>query len=320
MSTTLSTTHYTTLFVNNLTVIDFSFLCSQRGLVGESWIIDLYLSGDLNQQGMIFDFGHVKKQVKQVIDTLFDHKLLVPEHSPELLINSLKQTASGHSEQHLQFQFQSEQKAPIQQIIHHSPSVAICSLAVTEITPESVKPHIINAVKSILPSNVNQIDLIIRCEKTDQPYYHYSHGLQHHEGDCQRIAHGHRSRLEITINGQRHSSVEEAWCQQWRAIYIATSEHLKDPINPTIAESKEYVTLAYTSAQGYFEISLPHDMVHFMKKETTVEHISEHIAELISKQFPGKKIVVKAFEGVNKGAISTAFYTHEADRTISPKH
>ena len=49
------------LFVEKLVNIDFSYLDVTRGLVGETWWASTSLEGALDQQGMVCDFGTVKK-------------------------------------------------------------------------------------------------------------------------------------------------------------------------------------------------------------------------------------------------------------------
>jgi 6-pyruvoyl-tetrahydropterin synthase len=72
------------LFVDNLTNIDFSYLCPKRGLVGETWLANVELAGELDEQGMICDFGIVKKILRNWLEHRIDHCLLVPANSPEV--------------------------------------------------------------------------------------------------------------------------------------------------------------------------------------------------------------------------------------------
>ena len=48
------------LFVDQLTNVDFSYLCPARGLLGETWLASIQLVGSLDEQGMVCDFGTVK--------------------------------------------------------------------------------------------------------------------------------------------------------------------------------------------------------------------------------------------------------------------
>lgn len=45
------------LFINDLTVMDFSFLDAESGLIGDSLIVDIILEGDLNAESMVMDLS-----------------------------------------------------------------------------------------------------------------------------------------------------------------------------------------------------------------------------------------------------------------------
>ncbi|HBV1706175.1 isocitrate dehydrogenase, partial [Klebsiella pneumoniae] len=72
------------LFINDLTVMDFSFLDAEAGLIGDSLIVDIILEGDLNAESMVMDFSHAKKSIKHEIDKLADHVLIVPEQNSHI--------------------------------------------------------------------------------------------------------------------------------------------------------------------------------------------------------------------------------------------
>ena len=275
----------TTLFVNRLTVIDFSYLHAERGLVGESWALDITLEGSLDEQGMVLDFADVKKQVKALVDDAFDHKLILPGSSP-----GLTQQAKGDFIE-IGFAFSDDKK-----IIHGSPADALCVIAADEVNEETLSKAIINALREKMPANVSSLAIELRAEETDAPFYHYSHGLKHHCGNCQRIAHGHRSRIIIERNGIRDKVLEAEWAERWRDIYIGSTEDLVD-------DSDGIHRYRYSASQGPFYLELPADCCYDIDTDSTVENLAQHIAEELAKMRPESSIRVRAFEGIDKGAI-----------------
>ena len=278
------------LFVDQLTVIDFAYFDPKRGIVGESWIVDLILEGDLDDQGMIFDFGDVKKKIKMVIDASVDHKFVVPALNPKVKFeqhdNQLELTMQDSDNRYFK---------------HLSPHEAVVLLDNQHVTQKAVTELLIKECFNVVPSNVKSIQLHLSSEKINGDFYHYAHGLKKHLGDCQRIAHGHRSQIHIFENGQRSRELESYWCQKWQDIYIATQEDLKEELT---IDSISYYHFAYQSEQGDFSLTLPKDCCHMMQSDSTVELIAAHIATLIKAKRPQSEIRVKAFEGVNKGAIA----------------
>lgn len=278
------------LFVNQLSTLDFSFLCPERGVVGETWLVDVTLWGELDDQGMVFDFSHVKKQIKASLDTLSDHRLLVPLTAEETTIT--------HQKEQLTVGLETEKGL----ITCSAPAQAMLLVDAAKITPELLTPFLEEALIQKLPDNITKVDLRVYPEEIGGAYYHYSHGLKKHDGDCQRIAHGHRSQIRVFVDEQRDQALESWWATQWRDIYIATREDLQETFTD---KSVEYYRFSYTANQGYFEISLPSAICYLIDTDSTVELLASHIAQRLATQKPDKTIRVVAFEGLNKGAIAT---------------
>ncbi len=277
------------LFVNDLTVIDFSYFHTQRGILGESWIVDIVLSGELDAQGMVFDFGDVKKEIKRIIDEQFDHRFVISSQTKNLTIKRHKgqvtlswQNVSGCYE-------------------HVSPEDAVVLLDVKTINTRSIAQHLETMLRGALPDNVTDVNLTLREENIEAAYYHYSHGLKKHAGNCQRIVHGHRSRIEIFENHQRSPDLEDYWSACFHNIYIGTRE---DIIEEPDIEDKKHIRFGYKATQGKFSLLIPEKKVYLIDTDSTVEWIATHIAEKCLEKNPGNHYRVCAFEGIGKGAIA----------------
>ncbi|MCK8122416.1 6-carboxytetrahydropterin synthase [Pseudoalteromonas sp. 2CM32C] len=283
------------LFVNSLTVIDFSYLCNKRGAVGESWIVDLTLHGKLNDESMVLDFGLVKKQIKGIIDECIDHRLAIP--------NSINGSVTEFDEHKtLDCTFGDN---------HHlamsAPHQAYCMIDSDEINVESVTAFLVDTILPKLPSNIEKIELSLKPEHSQSFYYHYSHGLKKHDGNCQRIIHGHRSQIGISLDGISMPRLQKEWAMQWEDIYLATSEDQIEPQNLKYISARDNdVCFAYTSAHGYFEMAISETRCDILPIDTTVECIAGYIAGQVKAKHPEQNVKITAYEGVGKGAISYA--------------
>jgi len=279
------------LFVEQLTTIDCALLDEERGLVGETWIVDLEMSGELDEQGMVLDFGRVKSEVRQAIESLVDHRLLLPRRAAWLSIEHGSGTLEVRA---------TSAAGPIR---HRGPAQACYLLDAAVVDREGVTRACIEAAREVLPDNVGHLELRLRSEAIPGPRFHYCHGLRRHRGNCQRIAHGHRSRLEIRRDGERDPELEREWASRWRDVYIGSRQDL---LRRFAAGGVEHFHFGYRAPQGEFLLELPASRCYLLESESTIERIALHLAAECARRRPGNTFQAKVWEGVNKGAIATS--------------
>lgn len=273
-----------TLFVNRLTNIDFAYLDAERGLVGETWLMDVELGGDLDAQGMVFDFGHVKRRIKQLVDARYDHALLVPRAAPGLDYDETDSRVV------LQLAL------PDGTLKLESPAEAVTGIHAPSITPEALAGVLEVEIAQTMPSNVDSVRVQLQPEAIDGAHYHYCHGLKLHDGNCQRIAHGHRSQVHIERGGIRDVALETDWAARWADIFLGTAADEVDAADG-------HRGFAYDAPQGRFALELPAGRVEVIEAETTVENLAAYMAATLAQRC-GESIRVRAFEGAGKGAIA----------------
>lgn len=286
------------LFVDNLTNVDFSYLDAERGILGETWLANIVLHGELDTTGMVCDFGTVKKTMRNWLDGEIDHRLAVPTLSPNVTIDE--------AGDYLTIKFEYGSKGEVLET--RGPKQAFALVSAETITPESTAAWCIEQLKTYFPDSIEQLELTFTQESIEGAQYHYSHGLKKHLGNCQRICHGHRSRLDIWENGKKSPDLENYWADLWRDIYIGTEEDISGQMSQG---GIDYWLFNYTANQGDFSLRIPKAHCYIMSTDTTVELIATHIAQSLRRyrESQGARdltIRVKAYEGIGKGAVSEA--------------
>lgn len=271
------------LFVEHVTHIDCGVLDPDQGLRGATWLVDATLTGQRGDDGMLFDFGPAKKLLKARIDALVDHRLLVPLRAPGL--SSEGQTLSFTT-------------TAGDRLRYTGPGSALTRLDMPRIDTEQLAHWLEGRVFEQLPDNVDALELRLRAEVIDGPVYDYTHGLRGHDGNCQRLAHGHRCRLTIALDGIDRPDIAAEWAAAWQGIFIGSRA------DQVAADDPTRLGFAYSAPQGEFALEIAANHCVLIDGPATVENIADHIAARLAERYPDQPIEVRAYEGVGKGAIA----------------
>ncbi|AWN15764.1 6-carboxytetrahydropterin synthase [Salinisphaera sp. LB1] len=276
--------HSLQLFVEHVTHIDCGVLDAEAGLRGATWLVDATLTGRRGEDGMLFDFGPAKRLLKAEIDALVDHRLLVPARVPGATIDGYRidfTTRSGDRYRYV------------------GPASATTVFDTAAIEPRALARWLEERVGPKLPANVEALKIDLRAESISDAAYDYTHGLAAHDGNCQRLAHGHRCRLAVTIDGVARADIAQAWAKAWQGVFIG---HRADLTTPADAERLGF---GYRAPQGEFALDIAAARCVLLEGPPTVENIADHIASELAARHPGHLVAVRAYEGVGKGAIAT---------------
>ena len=193
-----------------------------------------------------------------------------------------------------------------------APAQAYALIDARAIDKASVTAYLEQEINRAMPDNVKKVSLTLRDENINGFYYHYTHGLKKHDGNCQRIAHGHRSKVQIFADSARIPRLEKLWSDRWEDIYLASEEDLVTPQDLRLSDKakavvdKDYVCSSYVSQQGRFDLAMRKEVTEVVPCDTTVECLAQYMANQIKVLEPNAEIKVRAFEGVAKGAIAFA--------------
>ena len=295
------------LFYKNVTVLDYAYLDDHRGVVGDALRVHVEFIGKTDEEGVVYDFSYAKKKVKEIIDRDCDHRLVVPQGLAEV---------NDKDVAHFSYKY----GLADQELRYTCPSEGLCIIPSFHVDKQTISTYLENTILKEMPETVTAIKITLEDESFAEakPTFHYTHALKEHYGNCQRLFHGHKNTVDVEVNGQVRTDLEEYLCEElfqgnvhfckWENVVNKDEISKATGMNVPTGRFHEIpkVEIAYTSAQGKFEGVLPGREVFFMEQESTVENLSMLFAKLVrSKIGPAGYIRVSAYEGIAKGAITS---------------
>ncbi len=295
------------LFYRNVTVLDYAYLDNDLGVVGDSLKVNVEFVGHTDKEGIVYDFSHAKRKVKEIIDRDCDHRLLIPQG-----------IAEKTRDERIQLRFSYGLKDEL--VKYDCPEQGICEIPYAYVSKANIQSFLEVLVLKEMPKTVDavKIELIEEELPLDKVRFHYTHGLKEHYGNCQRLFHGHQNTVDIEVNGVRNFEYERFLAEELFKgnVHFCKWDNVvnKDDIIKACGEKRPegryfelpQVEVEYQASQGFFKGDLPGRAIYFLQEESTVENLSMHFAKLIKARVKETDIVtVNAYEGIAKGARAT---------------
>lgn len=271
------------LFVKDFTHLDGAMLDPVYGMTGISYTLGIKFIGETNKEGIVFDFSKAKKCAKKVVDDNADHALIVAKN--DVIINMEDDIAQVKTDS-MEY---------------------VCPVDALFIVDQVTEPQLFSKLEQLIYnaciqdpacSKLKQVELTYTVEEPSDKmpfFYHYTHGLKDSCNKCERPGHGHRSTVEVYIDGVRNNAVEKEVCGFYHNKHLVFKDNI-------VHEDGKFTTIEYTTAAGNkYSLKILRESVIIYPIETTVENISKITAQWIKATFNFSDVTVVAYEGIEKG-------------------
>jgi 6-pyruvoyl-tetrahydropterin synthase len=297
-----------TIFLHDITRIDCALFDPSKGIYGQSWRVDVTLTGAVGVNGIVFDFSSLKKLVRQTLKSSIDHALIIPINSQAVQFRGAAaetgecwymRSRSGKGGAELEWEYKSPKGA-----VFPSRSVAL--------NRQVVEQDFCRSLKHRLPEHITHVSVTLREEEAEptEAVLRYTHGIGGHEGHCQRLLHGHRSRLQVFVGDERRPDLEH-WIVRdvlGSNVHIASPSQFK--AGPTIepgtrGKGRDLVTLSYEASQGLFEATLPAERIFVTEPDTSIECLAQTLAQLVKREEnTAERVKIICWEGIDRGSVA----------------
>lgn len=307
------------IFFNEPTVIDHSFIAGDGGCYGGSVNPSFYVTGAVSEQeNVVLDFSSGKKRIKEWIDDNdngFDHKCWIVRG-----VSNFDSVYAVEDRMRVDdWDYLASAQDPDRVL-----TVSTRRLIIT--APKSAFRFMLNDAKFAEVYKAAETEMRLWLEakmseftfdvkmcanavpSTIKPYqlFRYVHGLKKSTSwGCQNIAHGHLSYIDCDTPKE----VDPEFKEQILKSIAKTLDNTIFISAENYSKNEYFHTISYTSqTRGDFTMELPvqrpfHKFVVF-ETETTIEHIIEYVAALFKPQLKSLKATrLFVSEGLSKGAL-----------------